>query len=95
MSTPQLSLGIKLRDDARFDNFHGDRNAGAASRLKVICDRPETVPVVVDRAGNLLGYFTANVAHPGRVRDAYLLWIVDRHHWIVENLDAVRAEFAP
>ncbi|MEA1082400.1 DnaA regulatory inactivator Hda [Marinobacter qingdaonensis] len=47
MSTPQLSLGIKLRDDARFDNFHGDRNAGAASRLKVICDRPETVPVVV------------------------------------------------
>jgi hypothetical protein len=56
---------------------------------------PETVPVVVDRAGNLLGYFTANASHPGRVRDAYLLWIVDRHDWIVDHLDAVRLEFAP
>ncbi|QSP94224.1 DnaA regulatory inactivator Hda [Marinobacter salinisoli] len=47
MNASQLPLGIKLRDDARFDNFHGDRNAEAASRLKIICDQPETVPVVV------------------------------------------------
>ena len=47
MSISQLPLGIKLRDDARFGNFHGDRNAGAASRLKAICDQPSGIPVVV------------------------------------------------
>lgn len=47
MKPSQLSLGIKLRDDARFGNFHGDRNAGAASRLKAICDHPDAIPVVV------------------------------------------------
>ena len=34
-SSGQLALGVKLRDDARFDNFHGDRNASAADRLRV------------------------------------------------------------
>ncbi|MBW7469426.1 DnaA regulatory inactivator Hda [Marinobacter sp. F4218] len=47
MKASQLPLGIKLRDDARFDNFHGDRNASAASRLKAICEQPEGIPVVV------------------------------------------------
>ncbi|MBD3639743.1 MAG: DnaA regulatory inactivator Hda [Marinobacter sp.] len=47
MSASQLVLGVKLRDDARFDNFHGDRNIEAARRLKAICDQPAGVPVVV------------------------------------------------
>ncbi|AOY88106.1 DnaA regulatory inactivator Hda [Marinobacter salinus] len=47
VSASQLALGVKLRDDARFDNFHGDRNTGAASRLKAISDQPEGIPVVV------------------------------------------------
>ncbi|MGM0769528.1 MAG: DnaA regulatory inactivator Hda [Pseudomonadota bacterium] len=47
MSASQMVLGVKLRDDARFDNFHGDRNADAAARLKAICGAAEGVPVVV------------------------------------------------
>ncbi len=46
MSASQLVLGVKLRDDARFDNFHGDRNAAAATRLREICEQPSPVPVV-------------------------------------------------
>lgn len=42
-----MTLGVKLRDDARFDNFHGDRNAGAAGRLEAICRQVASVPVVV------------------------------------------------
>ena len=38
LSGPQLTLGVKLRDDARFDNFHGERNASAANRLKQLVD---------------------------------------------------------
>ncbi|WP_341581670.1 DnaA regulatory inactivator Hda [Marinobacter metalliresistant] len=47
MSASQLVLGVKLRDDARFDNFHGDRNTDAAKRLEAVCHRPARVPVVV------------------------------------------------
>ncbi|MDP4548789.1 MAG: DnaA regulatory inactivator Hda [Marinobacter sp.] len=43
----QMILGVKLRDDARFDNFHGDRNREAARRLEAICDAPQGLPVVV------------------------------------------------
>ncbi|MDK8465115.1 DnaA regulatory inactivator Hda [Marinobacter sp. SS13-12] len=46
MSASQLVLGVKLRDDARFDNFHGDRNAAAAARLREACEHPSPVPVV-------------------------------------------------
>lgn len=45
MSTLQLALGVKLRDDARFDNFHGQRNAESARRLAVLIH--EDVPVIV------------------------------------------------
>jgi DnaA family protein len=47
MSALQLALGIKLRDDARFDNFHGEHNAVAATRLKGLCDQPDDLPVVL------------------------------------------------
>lgn len=46
MSGAQLVLGVKLRDDARFDNFHGDRNREAAQRLAAVCQQPDGVPVV-------------------------------------------------
>lgn len=47
MKEGQLALGIKLRDDARFDNFHGDRNASAASRLRAAVDQSPAPPVVL------------------------------------------------
>ncbi|AFP30398.1 DnaA regulatory inactivator Hda [Marinobacter sp. BSs20148] len=47
VTSSQLILGVKLRDDARFDNFHGERNAAVAERLKQACQPPVTVPVVV------------------------------------------------
>lgn len=46
MSASQLVLGVKLRDDARFDNFHGDRNTAAAARLREACEQSSPVPVV-------------------------------------------------
>jgi DnaA family protein len=47
VTTSQMVLGVKLRDDARFDNFHGERNADAAGRLGAICAHTAGVPVVV------------------------------------------------
>ncbi|MDC0663917.1 DnaA regulatory inactivator Hda [Marinobacter sp. SS21] len=47
LSGPQLTLGVKLRDDARFDNFHGDRNAASANRLQQACHDSRDLPVVV------------------------------------------------
>lgn len=47
MSASQLVLGVRLRDDARFDNFHGDRNREAASRLLSVFKQPAGLPVVV------------------------------------------------
>lgn len=47
MSGPQLTLGVKLRDDARFDNFHGDRNAAAHQKLVRLCREGVLVPVVI------------------------------------------------
>lgn len=47
MSGSQLTLGVRLRDDARFDNFHGDCNADAAMRLMQLCDNATELPVVV------------------------------------------------
>jgi|SRR5690554_1934370 len=47
MNASQLVLGIKLRDDARFDNFHGEHNAAAAMRLKALCSEHAGLPVVL------------------------------------------------
>ena len=48
----QLALGVKLRDDARFDNFYGERNAEAARRLQdavrqAMADSAASVPAVL------------------------------------------------
>ncbi|SFM49766.1 DnaA regulatory inactivator Hda [Marinobacter zhejiangensis] len=42
-----MTLGVKLRDDARFDNFHGDRNAAAATRLQQGFRDAGSIPVTV------------------------------------------------
>ncbi|MBB5322782.1 DnaA regulatory inactivator Hda [Marinobacter oulmenensis] len=47
MTAAQMALGVKLRDDARFDNFHGNRNQDAAERLASVCAEPGGLPVVV------------------------------------------------
>lgn len=46
MTASQLVLGVRLRDDARFDNFHGERNRAAARRLQLLCEQQVKVPVV-------------------------------------------------
>lgn len=47
MTASQLALGVKLRDDARFDNFHGRRNLEVARRLESMCASPDGLPVIV------------------------------------------------
>jgi len=47
MTASQMALGIKLRDDARFDNFHGDRNQQVARRLQMACEQALDLPVLV------------------------------------------------
>ncbi|WP_372964126.1 DnaA regulatory inactivator Hda [Marinobacter sp.] len=42
-----MILGVKLRDDARFDNFHGARNREVARRLEAVCQAPQGLPAVV------------------------------------------------
>jgi hypothetical protein len=55
--------------------------------------RPKSVPVVVDRAGNLCGNFAVDQSYPGRVSDGYLIWLLEGHDWIADHLDEVREEF--
>lgn len=40
MSGAQLTLGVRLRDDARWANFHGGRNATAAGIVRNACEDP-------------------------------------------------------
>lgn len=55
--------------------------------------RPQRVPVVVDRAGNLCGNFAVDRSFPGRVTDGYLIWLLEGHDWIADHLDEVRDDF--
>lgn len=43
----QLTLGVRLRDDARFDNFHGGRNAVPAARLRQLLEAGEPPVMLV------------------------------------------------
>lgn len=38
MTGAQLTLGVRLRDDARWSNFHGQRNGAAAALLRAACE---------------------------------------------------------
>jgi hypothetical protein len=55
--------------------------------------KPASAPVVVDRAGNLCGYFVVDRTFPGRVTDGYLVWLLEGHDWIADHLDEVREDF--
>jgi hypothetical protein len=55
--------------------------------------RPRSVPVVVDRAGNLCGNFAVDRSFPGRVTDGYLIWLLEGHDWIADHLEEVREDF--
>ncbi len=46
MSASQLTLGVRLRDDARWTNFHGERNAVPATLVRQACSDPNN-PVLV------------------------------------------------
>jgi hypothetical protein len=55
--------------------------------------RPKSVPVVVDRAGNVCGNFAVDRTFPGRVTDGYLVWLLEGHDWIADHLEEVREDF--
>jgi hypothetical protein len=58
-------------------------------------ERPQTLPVVVDRAGNFWGYFAADPQVRGRVTDGYLVWLLEARTWIADHLDVLREEWRP
>lgn len=47
MSGSQLTLGVRLRDDARWANFHGGRNATAAGIVRNVCEDREQPLLVI------------------------------------------------
>lgn len=47
MTLSQLALGVRLRDDARWSNFHGERNARAAAMLREAWDTYDSAVVVI------------------------------------------------
>ena len=65
-----------------------------------------TPPIVVDRVGNLYGYFTRNPNHPKRITAnppldpnhtdierksfVFLAWLLEDYEWIITHLDQVR-----
>lgn len=64
--------------------------------------RSSEPPLVVDRVGNLYGYFTRNRSYPKRIRrndthqkwkDFQLLaWLLDNYDWVVTHLEEARIE---
>jgi hypothetical protein len=54
---------------------------------------PQPPPVVVDRVGNFCGYFVIDPSFPGRVKEPYLVWLLEGHAWAADHLEEVRADF--
>jgi hypothetical protein len=46
-----------------------------------------TAPSVVDKEGNFYGYFSTNKYISNRVTDEWLIDILDRWEWIIDNFD--------
>ncbi len=46
-SAEQLSLRVRLRDEATFENFQGERNAAAAARVKAFVGQPGPAGTVI------------------------------------------------
>jgi len=65
--------------------------------------RGSSPPLVVDRIGNLYGYFTLNRSYPKRVRlneahhkwadFEWLVWLLDNYEYVVAHLEELRARF--
>ncbi len=65
--------------------------------------RSSIPPLVVDRVGNLYGYFTLNRGYPKRIRrnDTHqerekfqmLAWLLDNYDWVVSHLEEVRRQY--
>ena len=55
--------------------------------------RPQSIPVVVDRAGNFCGNFAVDRSTPSRVDADYLIWLLEGHDWIADHLDEAREDF--
>jgi len=65
--------------------------------------RSSNPPLVVDRVGNLYGYFTLNRGYPKRIRpnDTHqkrgdfrmLAWLLDNYEWVVTHLEEVRVQY--
>lgn len=65
--------------------------------------RSSKPPLVVDRVGNLYGYFTLNRGYPKRIlrNDRHhkrgdfemLAWLLDNYDWVVTHLEEVRVQY--
>jgi hypothetical protein len=65
--------------------------------------RSSEPPLVVDRLGNLYGYFTLNRGYPKRIQrnDTHhrrgdfkmMAWLLDNYDWVVSHLDEVRVQY--
>jgi hypothetical protein len=74
--------------------------SGALSPWNPRASKP---PLVVDRVGNLYGYFTLNRGYPKRIRrnDSHrkrddfqlLAWLLDNYDWVVTHLEEVRVQY--
>lgn len=88
--------------------WNRDGKYGAlSSRLSPWNPQAPYPPIVVDRAGNLYGYFTRNPGHPQRItpvppphapqteiqRESYrfLAWVLAEYEWIIDHMDEARA----
>jgi len=74
-----------------------------ASPLSPWNPRASSPPLVVDRVGNLYGYFTLDRSYPKRIRrnDTHqkradfelLVWLLDNYEWVVTHLEEVRVQY--
>ena len=71
----------------------GGRYGSADSPHSPWSRSPQSVPVVVDRAGNFCGNFTVDPSQPARVTAGYLVWLLEGHDWAADHLDEVREDF--
>jgi hypothetical protein len=92
------------------ENSIWNKNGKYGSRASLLSPwnpRAPNPPVVVDRAGNLYGYFTRNPNHPQRITQAppphapqteieregfrFLAWVLAEYDWIISHLDEARS----
>ena len=79
------SYGSKYSSDSIWNKYgtYGSKYSSESPWNKYSSD----APVIVDRAGNFYGYFSANKYHYQRTTIKWILDILDNYEWIIENLD--------